>query len=139
MPCKKRDEVHELIDWARLEKLLSGVHANRTDEKAWPPLMMFKALLLQSWYRLSDPGLEKQLARDLLFRRLIGRDLSESVADQSTLWRFRQKLEGGSLLKRLRPEVNEKLAGQGVYMGMAQARYLGISRNRTRFDLMCVA
>jgi len=60
------------------------------------------------------PGLEKQLARDLLFRRLIGRDLSESVATQSTLWRFRQKLEGGSLLERLRPEVNEQLAGQGV-------------------------
>ena len=47
--------------------------------------MIFKALLLQSWYRLSDPGLEKQLARALLFRRLIGRDLSESVAAQSTL------------------------------------------------------
>ena len=47
--------------------------------------MMFKTLLLQSWYRLSDPGLEKQLVRDLLFRRLIGFDLSESVADQSTL------------------------------------------------------
>jgi len=44
--------------------------------------MMFKALLLQRWYRLSDPGLEKQLARDLLFRRLIGFDLSESVAAQ---------------------------------------------------------
>ena len=78
--------------------------------------MMFKALLLQSRYRLSDPGLEKQLARDLLFRRVIGFDLSESVADQSTLWRFRQKLEGGSLLERLRPEVNEQLAGQGVYI-----------------------
>ena len=85
MPCKKLDEVHELIDWTRPEKLLSGVHANRTGEKAWPPLMMFKTLLLQSWYRLSDPGLEKQLARDLLFRRLIGFNLSESVAAQSTL------------------------------------------------------
>ena len=100
MPCKRLDEVHALIDWIRLERLLSGVHANRTGEKAWPPSMMFKALLLQSWYRLSDPDLEKQLARDLLFRRVIGFDLSESVAAQSTLWRFRQKLEGGSLLER---------------------------------------
>ena len=75
MPCKKLDEVHELIDWTRLEKILSGVYANRTGEKALLPSMMFKALLLQSWYRLSDPGLEKQLARDLLFRRVIGRDL----------------------------------------------------------------
>ena len=48
--------------------------------------MMFKALLLQSWYALSDPALEKQLARDLLFRRFIGLSISESVPDQSTLW-----------------------------------------------------
>jgi len=48
MPCKKLDEVHELIDWIRPEKLLAGVHANRTGEKAWPPSMMIKALLLQS-------------------------------------------------------------------------------------------
>jgi len=54
--------------------------------------------------------LVKRLARDLLFRRLIGFDLSESVPDQSTPWRFKQKLEGGSLLERLRPEVNEQLA-----------------------------
>jgi len=50
--------------------------------------MMFKALLLQSWSRLSDPGLEKQLARDLLFRRVIGFDLSESVPNQSTRWHY---------------------------------------------------
>ncbi|MBN4082008.1 transposase, partial [Beggiatoa alba] len=54
---------------------------------------MFKALLLQSGYGLSDPGLEKQLARDLLFRRFVGLDISESVPDHSTFWRFRQKLE----------------------------------------------
>jgi IS5 family transposase len=47
--------------------------------------MMFKALLLQSWYTLSDPQLEKQLARDLLFRRFVGMDISESVPDHSTL------------------------------------------------------
>ncbi|MDP0561137.1 MAG: transposase [Candidatus Endonucleobacter sp. (ex Gigantidas childressi)] len=60
---------------------------------SWPPLMMFKALLLQSWYKLSDLALEKQLARDLLFRRFTGLDISESVPDHSTFWRFRQKLD----------------------------------------------
>ena len=43
---------------------------------------MFKALLLQSWYHLSDPQLEKQLARDLLFRRFVELDLFESNAIQ---------------------------------------------------------
>ena len=75
----------ELINWSRIESLLAGLHSSPRGEKAWPPLMMFKALLLQSWYALSDPALEKQLARDLLFRRFIGLSISESVSDHSTL------------------------------------------------------
>ena len=71
---KELDDVHELINWSRIESLLAGLHSSPRGEKAWPPLMMFKALLLQSWYALSDPALEKQLARDLLFRRCLGRN-----------------------------------------------------------------
>jgi IS5 family transposase len=48
---------------------------------------------VKSWYALSDPALEKQLARDLLFRRFIGLSISESVPDHSILWRFRKLLE----------------------------------------------
>jgi IS5 family transposase len=32
---------------------------------------MFKILILQAWYALSDEALEKQIARDLMFRRFI--------------------------------------------------------------------
>ncbi|MDD7804392.1 MAG: transposase, partial [Endozoicomonas sp. (ex Botrylloides leachii)] len=59
------DDINELINWDRIESMLSGIHNKPQGEKAWPPLMMFKSLLLQSWYCLSDPRLEKQLARDL--------------------------------------------------------------------------
>jgi IS5 family transposase len=62
---------------------------------------MFKALLLQSWYALSDPVLEKKLPRDLLFGRFIGLSISESVPDHSILWRFRQLLEKQSLMNVL--------------------------------------
>jgi len=66
--------------------------------------MMFKILLLQSWYNLSDPKLENKLARDLMFRRFIDHSLSEGVLDQSTLWRFRNLLNKQSLLdRRTRP------------------------------------
>jgi IS5 family transposase len=41
--------------------------------------MIFKGLLLQSWYGVSDPALEKQLARDLLFRRF-GLDIAKFSA-----------------------------------------------------------
>jgi IS5 family transposase len=74
---KELDAAHELIDWFPIEQLLSGIHPKSKVEKAWRPLMLFKALLLQSWYTLSDPALEKQLARDLLFRRFVAFDISE--------------------------------------------------------------
>lgn len=113
---KELDDVHALIDWSRLERMLATIHARPQGEKAWPPILMFKALLLQSWYSLSDPGLEKQLARDLLFRRFVGLDISESVPDHSTFWRFRQKLEQLSLMERLLNEVNRQLSEQALYV-----------------------
>ena len=112
---KELDGVQELVDWSRFERLLKDIHSSRKGERAWPPLMMFKALLLQSWYQLSDPALEKQLVRDLLFRRFVGLPLSESVPDHSSLWRFRKKLEG-ELMGTLLIELNEQLAEQGLYI-----------------------
>lgn len=113
---KELDSVNDLITWPRIEKLLSGIHSSPKGEKAWPPLMMFKALLLQSWYSLSDPQLEKQIARDLLFRRFVALDISESVPDHSTFWRFRQKLEQLSLMESLLEEINLQLSEQGLYI-----------------------
>jgi hypothetical protein len=45
---------------------------------------MFKILILQAWYGLSDEALEKQIARDLMFRRFIDLSLSEVVPDHAT-------------------------------------------------------
>ena len=106
---RELDDVHELIDWSRVEKILSGIHTSKRGEKAWPPLLMFKALLLQSWYALSDPALEKQLARDLLFRCFIGLSITESVPDHLTLWRFRQLLEKKHLMRSLLTAINDQL------------------------------
>ena len=110
------DEVHALIDWSRIEALLSDIHSSDRGERAWPPLLMFKALLLQSWYALSDPALEKQLARDLLFRRFVQLDLSEPVPDHSTIWRFRQRLQEEDRMQRVLDEVNEQLSERGIYI-----------------------
>jgi transposase, IS5 family len=67
--------------------------------------LTFKALLLQSWYGLSDPGLEKQLARDLMFLHFINLRLSEGVPNHSTIWRFRNLLTKQGLLDTLSCEV----------------------------------
>jgi IS5 family transposase len=66
------DDINELMDWEAIEHLLGDIHAKRRGNSAWPPVFMFKALLLQSWYSLSDPKLERLLVRDLLFGRFVG-------------------------------------------------------------------
>jgi len=108
------DDVHDLINWSRVEDLLSHIHTKVQGEKAWPPLMMYKSLLLQSWYCLSDPALEKQLARDLLFRRFVGLSLSERIPDHSTFWRFRNLLEELQLNEVLLEEINLQLGDKGL-------------------------
>ena len=129
------DDVNALIDWQAIEDILRDVHAKRRGNAAWPPLFMFKALLLQSWHNLSDQGLEKQLARDLLFRRFVGLSLADSVPDHSSIWRFRQRLEKQNFMDALLSEVNRQLSLQGLYIrageiSMVDASVIQAQRNR---------
>jgi len=121
------DDVNELIDWSRIEALLVGIHNKPRGEQAWPPLMMFKALLLQSWYQLSDPGLEKQLARDLLFRRFVDISVSERIPDHSTLWRFRNLLEAKGLYRELLDAINLQLSEQGLLIRSGEVSIIDAS------------
>ncbi len=121
------DGVDALIDWVRIESFVSDIHVKPRGEKSWPPLMMFKALLLQSWYGLSDPGLEKQLARDLLFRRFTGLDITDTVPDHSTIWRFRQLLEKDGRLIDLHEEINSQLAEQGAIIRAGEVSIIDAS------------
>ena len=92
--------VSELVDWSAIEAVLSGLRSGSMGAPAYPSLALFKALLLQQWYGLSDPGLEEALMDRLSFRRFLGLSLSEPVPDHSTLWRFREQLAKSGLAER---------------------------------------
>jgi IS5 family transposase len=80
--------------------------------------MMFKILILQAWYNLSDEALEKQIARDLMFRRFIDLSLSESVPDHSSIWRFRQLLNTEQLLEPLLEQINSHLEQNSIIVSL---------------------
>lgn len=133
------DDINELIDWEAIEHLLGNIHAKRRGNSAWPPMFMFKALLLQSFYNLSDPRLEKLLVRDLLFRRFVGLSLADSVPDHSSIWRFRQLLEKEGLMDSLLAEINRQLSIQGLYIrageiSIIDASVIQAQRNRPNKD-----
>ena len=86
------EKVSALLNWGRIEALLHDLRGGRMGAPAYPSLVMFKALLLQRWYVLSDLALEEALKDRLSFRRFVGLPLSEAIPDHSTLWRFRESL-----------------------------------------------
>jgi IS5 family transposase len=105
-----------LLDWSAVEKLLAGVHASRRGEAAYPPAMMFKVLLLQRWYGLSDPEMEAALCDRLSFLRFCGLSLEDETPDHSTIWRFRAKLAELGLIDELFAAVGRQLDARGLLL-----------------------
>jgi transposase, IS5 family len=107
-------KVAAVIDWQPFARLLAGVNAAAKGEASYPPLMMFKVLLLQRWYTLSDPEMEAALWDRVSFMGFVGLSLSDETPDHSTIWRFRQKLEQGGLAERLFAELMRQLDARGL-------------------------
>lgn len=109
-------EVHGLLDWQPFEGLLAGIHAAARGEAAYPPLMMFKLLLLQRWYDLSDPAMEEAVADRLSFRRFAGLALEDETPDHATIWRFRERLVKDNLTDPLMAELARQMDRKGVIL-----------------------
>lgn len=94
------ERIAELVEWKEVEGLLSGLRSGSMGAPGYPALALFKALLLQQFYGLSDPQLEEALADRLSFRRFLGLSLTDHVPDHSTIWRFREQLAKSGLAER---------------------------------------
>lgn len=108
------ERIDRLIDWSRIEALLAPIYASRRGRKSYPLVCLFKSLVLQQWYGLSDPELEEALADRLSFRRFVGLPLDEAVPDHSTLSRFRARLLDHGLGEALFEEINRQLDAKGL-------------------------
>lgn len=111
---RRLERIGELFDWRAMEALVADLYSARSGRPSWPPLMMLKALLLQQWYGLSDPGLEEALGDRLSFRAFVGLGLDEGSPDHSTLSRFRKVLRERGLDGRLFGEVERQLDVRGL-------------------------
>jgi hypothetical protein len=54
-------------------------------------VLMFKVLILQALYGLSDEPAEFQLRDRLSFMRFVGLELHEPVPDAKTIWRWQER------------------------------------------------
>lgn len=105
-----------LVKWYRFEKVMSHLRDDGPGRPAYPTLVLFRALLLQSLYGLSDRELEEALGDRLSFRRFVGLGLEEAVPDHTVLNRFRNRLVAEGLLAPLFTELERQLEKAGVML-----------------------
>jgi IS5 family transposase len=111
---RQLEKIAALVDWTGFEHLLGEIYAAPVGRPSYGPVVLMKCLLLQQWYRLSDPGLEEALSDRLSFRRFVGLALADPVPDHSTLSRFRTELTRRGLAERLLAELNRQLDARGL-------------------------
>ena len=116
-------EVGSLINWERFRFLEPLLYKNKTSRGGRPNIdivIMVKALVIQHWFGLSDPELERQVADRISFRIFLG--TTEVIPDFSTVWLFRERLiecgRSDDLWKELQMQLDEM--GLAVEKGTIQ-------------------
>jgi IS5 family transposase len=121
------------VKWYRFEKLLRKLAPEGAGRPPYPPLLMFKALLLAQLYVLSDAELEEALNDRVSFRRFVGLTLDAEAPDHTTLCRFRNRLIEAGLVGRLFAEFDRQLEERGLVLKqgtMVDATLIEAARRR---------
>ena len=85
--------------------------------KPWDEVLIFKALVLQALYNLSDDAMEYQLRDRLSFMRFVGLGLEDAVPDAKTLWLYREALAKAGAVEGLFNLFDGNLKAKG-YLAM---------------------
>ena len=97
--------LNEVIDWELFRPQLQTVRdkprKSTAGAKGYDVVLMFKTLILQSLYNLSDDATEAQVLDRLSFMRFLGLGLGDKVPDAKTIWVFREQLTEAGLTEEL--------------------------------------
>jgi len=81
--------------------------------KPFEAILMFRMVILQSLYNLSDEQIEYQVRDRMSFARFLGLEFEDDVPDGTTLWLFREKLAQAGLVETLFERFNQHLNAKG--------------------------
>jgi IS5 family transposase len=132
-------KLNDYIDWKIFELPIekSFIDENKDLSKGGRPpfskLMMFKALIIQSLYNISDDQLEYQIVDRASFKRFLGLKKSDKVPDSKTFWLFREDLIRKNVIMGLFKIFNETLDAAGIFANegkIVDASFVEVPRQR---------
>lgn len=133
-PLARLDEV---VDWSLFDPVFARIPRNEAKgpggRPPFAPQLMFKALVIQSLYQISDLQLQFQITDRLSFKRFLGLTDADKSPDEKTFWAFRETLTTQDLLKPLFELFHGALQARGMFARkgqMVDATFVEVPRQR---------
>jgi len=119
---KKQDPLEKLsscIDFEYFRKPLEKALVKDTEKSkggrpAYDVVLMFKILILQRYYSVSDDAMEYAILDRLSFMRFLGLGINNPVPDSKTIWLFRDTLIKRNLIEQLFATLDKQLDTDGI-------------------------
>ena len=126
-----------VIDWESFRPLLEQALAKRAKgpggRPANDPVKMFKLLVVQRYYNLSDEQTEYQFSDRLSFQQFAGWTVADKVPDANTIWDFREALTSAGAFARLFEAFAQQLQALGLLAQagkLVDASFVDVPRQR---------
>jgi len=111
------NQINTLIDWKPIKALIDKDYKkgkSAVGKPSYDGLLLFKMLLLQTWYGLSDYEIEDRLNDSISFSYFCGMSIDQVAPDHSTLSRFRTALTQTGTFEKLFAAFNAQLEAHNI-------------------------
>ena len=110
-------QMEQVVPWADLVALIAPYYPEGKNGRPPFPLMtMLRTHFMQQWFTLSDPGMEEAFFDTPLYREFANLEEFSRLPDESTILRFRHRLEKHKLAEQMLLTVNELLTQRGLLL-----------------------
>ena len=110
-------QISNLIDWNPFRQILEEMYDNKSEKGGRPNfdvILMFKILILQKWYGLSDLEVERQMADRISFMAFLG--FPDPFPDSRTIWLFKQRIAESGKDELVWAELQRQLDSMGLHV-----------------------
>ena len=131
-------KLNRIIDWEIFRGILDQAFTNpdrksNAGRKSYNKLLMFKIVMLQKYYNLSDEQTEFQIKDRLSFLDFLGLQIGDSVPDEKTIWLFKEDLADKGISETLFTLFADTLTSNGIVAKegtIVDASFVSVPRQR---------
>jgi len=130
-------KLNKIINWElfrdTIEKALYVEPKGAGGRPSFDKIMMFKILVLQKYYNLSDEQTEFQINDRTSFKQFLGLKIGDCVPDEKTVWHFKEQLANKNLSEQLFNLFAKQLITQEIVAkegSMIDASFVDVPRQR---------